>query len=67
MAAVTTPPQVFTSGRCMLLKTGTLLTWHCQGEGQACGGQVTLPPGARGKSWGPPSILPSKVHPPSCW
>lgn len=30
MAAVTTAPQVFTSGCFMLLKTGTLLTWHYQ-------------------------------------
>jgi len=30
MAAVTTAPHVFTSGCFMLLKTGTLLTWHCQ-------------------------------------
>lgn len=30
MAAVTTAPQVFTSGCFILLKTGTLLTWHCQ-------------------------------------
>lgn len=65
MAAVTTPPQVFTSGRRMLLKTGTLLTWHCQGEGRGHGGQVTSPPRIRGKSWGPHSVLPSRT-PPSC-
>lgn len=34
MAAVTTAPQVFTSGCFMLLKTGTLLTWHCEGHGE---------------------------------
>lgn len=32
MAAVTTAPQVFTSGCFMLLKTGTELTWHCRGH-----------------------------------
>ena len=37
MAAVTTAPQVFTSGCFMLLKTGTLLTWHCQGHGERAG------------------------------
>lgn len=52
MAAVTTPPQVFTSGRCMLLKTGTLLTWHCPGEGHGHGGEMTSPPVSRGRYLG---------------
>lgn len=52
MAAVTTPPQVFTSGRCMLLKIGTLLTWHCQGEGHSYGGEATSPPVSRGRFLG---------------
>lgn len=43
MAAVTTPPQVFNSGCCMLLKTGTLLTWHCLGEVRSQEGKVTPP------------------------
>lgn len=74
MAAVTTPPQVFTSGCRMLLKMGTLLTWHCQGEGRSYAGEVASPPVSRGRflgdkdhrgqggeSWGPHS-----QDPPSC-
>lgn len=52
MAAVTTPPQVFTSGCRMLLKMGTLLTWHCQGEGHSYAGEVTSPPVSRGRFLG---------------
>lgn len=52
MAAVTTPPQVFTSGRRMLLKIGTLLTWHCEGEGHSYGGEVASPPVSRGRYLG---------------
>lgn len=37
MAAVTTAPQVFTSGCFMLLKTGTLLTWHCRRHEKSTG------------------------------
>lgn len=69
MAAVTTPPQVFTSGRRMLLKMGTLLTWHCQGEGHSYAGEVTSPPVSRGRDKG--RVLGSPLHPssqgpPSC-
>lgn len=73
MAAVTTPPHVFTSGCRMLLKMGTLLTWHCQGEGHSYGGKVASSPisrgrylgtkaiGTKGKSWGPHSFLPPRT------
>lgn len=52
MAAVTTPPQVFTWGCRMLLKTGTLLTWHCPGEGYGHGGEVASSPGLKGRHLG---------------
>lgn len=43
MAAVTTQPQVFTLGLRMLLKTGTLLTWHCSCEAHGHGGEGPHP------------------------
>lgn len=53
MAAVTTAPQVFTSGCFMLLKTGTLLTWHCRGHTERAGthGELSL------STWGAAHVI----------
>lgn len=83
MAAVTTPPHVFTSGCRMLLKMGTLLTWHCRGEGHGYAGEMTSSPapfpergnlgdkdhGDKGRVLGvpTPSFLPGYPIPPVMW
>lgn len=71
MAAVTTPPHVFSSGCRMLLKMGTLLTWHCRGAGHSYGGEVASSPVSRERGLGDKGhrgkrqVLGSPFHPSS--
>lgn len=61
MAAVTTTPQVFTSGCFMLLKTGTLLTWHCQGHREKAGTCDGMSPSTQGATQDPTRDIPRFV------